>query len=149
MKKWPVTPLYSFSVKTWSHVALIKLPKTCTKKYGEIRVLDTPLPKIALPMAVGAAMTGLRPIIEGMNMAFAACLQPDFQQRWNAPYLGVTKPMVIRGPAVLDVNSVQNTPAARSLLQAVPGLKIVACSTSYNAKGLLKAAIRDDNPVVL
>jgi len=42
-----------------------KLPKTCTKKYGEIRVLDTPLPKIALPAwLLGAAMTGLRPIIE-------------------------------------------------------------------------------------
>jgi len=56
-------------------------------------------------------------------------------------------PMVIRPRGVGRQLGAEH-PAARSLLQAVPGLKIVACSTSYNAKGLLKAAIRDDNPVL-
>jgi len=80
-------------------------------------------------MAVGAAMTGLRPIIEGMNMGF--CCLPSTKSPTMLRYTsgGNFKiPMVIRGPGVLDVNWVQNT-QREAYFQAVPGLKIVACST--------------------
>jgi pyruvate dehydrogenase E1 component beta subunit len=104
-------------------------------------------------MAVGAAMTGLRPIIEGMNMGFL--LLAFNQIANNAGMLRYTSggnfkiPMVIRGPGGVGRQlGAEHSQRLEAYFQAVPGLKIVACSTAYNAKGLLKSAIRDDNPVL-
>lgn len=131
-----------------------KVTKDLYKKYGELRILDTPIAENSFTgMAVGAAMTGLRPIIEGMNMGFL--LLAFNQIANNAGMLRYTSggnykiPMVIRGPGGVGRQlGAEHSQRLEAYFQAVPGLKIVACSTPYNAKGLLKAAIRDDNPVL-
>lgn len=131
-----------------------KVTKDLYDKYGELRVLDTPIAENSFTgMAVGAAMTGLRPIIEGMNMGFL--LLAFNQIANNAGMLRYTSggnykiPMVIRGPGGVGRQlGAEHSQRLEAYFQAVPGLKIVACSTPYNAKGLLKSAIRDNNPVL-
>ncbi|MBW4654307.1 MAG: alpha-ketoacid dehydrogenase subunit beta [Kaiparowitsia implicata GSE-PSE-MK54-09C] len=131
-----------------------KVTKDLYKKYGEFRVLDTPIAENSFTgMAVGAAMTGLRPIIEGMNMGFL--LLAFNQIANNAGMLRYTSggnfkiPLVIRGPGGVGRQlGAEHSQRLEAYFQGVPGLKMVACSTPYNAKGLLKAAIRDDNPVL-
>ncbi len=131
-----------------------KVTKDLCKKYGELRVLDTPIAENSFTgMAVGAAMTGLRPIIEGMNMGFLLLAFNQISN--NAGMLRYTSggnfkiPMVIRGPGGVGRQlGAEHSQRLEAYFQAVPGLRIVACSTPYNAKGLLKSAIRDDNPVL-
>ncbi|MFM6896737.1 MAG: pyruvate dehydrogenase complex E1 component subunit beta, partial [Microcystis panniformis] len=131
-----------------------KVTKDLYKKYGDLRVLDTPIAENSFTgMAVGAAMTGLRPIIEGMNMGFL--LLAFNQIANNAGMLRYTSggnfkiPMVIRGPGGVGRQlGAEHSQRLEAYFHAVPGLKIVACSTHYNAKGLLKSAIRDNNPVL-
>jgi pyruvate dehydrogenase E1 component beta subunit len=131
-----------------------KVTKDLYKKYGELRILDTPIAENSfMGMAVGAAMTGLRPIIEGMNMGFLLLAFNQISN--NAGMLRYTSggnftiPMVIRGPGGVGRQlGAEHSQRLEAYFQAVPGLKIVACSTPRNAKGLLKAAIRDNNPVL-
>jgi len=131
-----------------------KVTKDLYEKYGELRVLDTPIAENSFTgMAVGAAMTGLRPIIEGMNMGFL--LLAFNQIANNAGMLrytsggNFTMPLVIRGPGGVGRQlGAEHSQRLEAYFQGVPGLKIVACSTPYNAKGLLKSAIRDHNPVL-
>ncbi|WP_413162564.1 alpha-ketoacid dehydrogenase subunit beta [Capilliphycus salinus ALCB114379] len=131
-----------------------KVTKDLYKKYGDLRVLDTPIAENSFTgMAVGAAMTGLRPIIEGMNMGFL--LLAFNQIANNAGMLrytsggNFTMPLVIRGPGGVGRQlGAEHSQRLEAYFQGVPGLKIVACSTPYNAKGLLKSAIRDNNPVL-
>jgi pyruvate dehydrogenase E1 component beta subunit len=131
-----------------------KVTKDLYKKYGELRLLDTPIAENSFTgLAVGAAMTGLRPIVEGMNMGFL--LLAFNQIANNAGMLRYTSggnfkiPMVIRGPGGVGRQlGAEHSQRLEAYFQAVPGLKIVACSTPYNAKGLLKSAIRNDNPVL-
>ena len=131
-----------------------KVTKDLAKKYGDLRVLDTPIAENSFTgMAVGAAMTGLRPIIEGMNMGFL--LLAFNQIANNAGMLRYTSggnfkiPMVIRGPGGVGRQlGAEHSQRLEAYFHAVPGLKIVACSTPYNSKWQLKAAIRDENPVL-
>ncbi len=131
-----------------------KVTKDLYQKYGDLRLLDTPIAENSFTgMAVGAAMCGLRPIIEGMNMGFL--LLAFNQIANNAGMLRYTSggnfkiPMVIRGPGGVGRQlGAEHSQRLEAYFQAVPGLKIVACSTPYNAKGLLKSAIRDENPVL-
>ena len=131
-----------------------KVTKDLYNKYGELRVLDTPIAENSFTgMAVGAAMTGPRPVIEGMNMGFLLLAFNQISN--NAGMLRYTSggnfkmPMVIRGPGGVGRQlGAEHSQRLEAYFQAVPGLKIVACSTPYNAKGLLKSAIRDDNPVL-
>lgn len=131
-----------------------KVTKDLYKKYGELRVLDTPIAENSFTgMAVGAAMTGLKPIIEGMNMGFLLLAFNQISN--NAGMLRYTSggnfkiPLVIRGPGGVGRQlGAEHSQRLEAYFQAVPGLKIVACSTPYNAKGLLKSAIRDENPVL-
>ncbi|KGF73002.1 pyruvate dehydrogenase [Neosynechococcus sphagnicola sy1] len=131
-----------------------KVTKDLYDKYGELRLLDTPIAENSFTgMAVGAAMTGLRPIIEGMNMGFLLLAFNQISN--NAGMLRYTSggnfkiPLVIRGPGGVGRQlGAEHSQRLEAYFQAVPGLKIVACSTPYNAKGLLKSAIRDDNPVL-
>jgi len=104
-------------------------------------------------MAVGAAMTGLKPVIEGMNLGFL--LLAFNQIANNAGMLRYTSggnfkiPLVIRGPGGVGRQlGAEHSQRLEAYFQGVPGLKMVACSTPYNAKGLLKSAIRDENPVL-
>ena len=131
-----------------------KVTKGLYEKYGPMRVLDTPIAENSFTgMAVGAAMTGLRPIVEGMNMGFL--LLAFNQIANNAGMLPYTSggnyhiPMVLPGPGGVGRQlGAEHSQRLEAYFQAVPGLKIVACSTPYNAKGLLKSAIRDKNPVL-
>jgi len=131
-----------------------KVTKDLYEKYGELRVLDTPIAENSFTgMGIGAAMTGLRPIIEGMNMGFLLLAFNQISN--NAGMLRYTSggnytiPVVIRGPGGVGSQlGAEHSQRLEAYFQAVPGLKIVACSTPRNAKGLLKAAIRDNNPVM-
>ena len=132
-----------------------KVTKDLHIKYGDIRVLDTPIAENSfMGMAIGSAMTGLRPIVEGMNMSFLLLAFNQISN--NAGMLRYTSggnfkiPLVIRGPGGVGRQlGAEHSQRLEAYFQAIPGLKIVACSTPYNAKGLLKSAIRDDNPVIL
>jgi pyruvate dehydrogenase E1 component beta subunit len=131
-----------------------KVTKDLAKKYGDWRLLDTPIAENSfMGMAIGAAMTGLRPIVEGMNMGFLLLAFNQISN--NAGMLRYTSggnfkiPLVIRGPGGVGSHlGAEHSQRLENYFQAVPGLKIVACSTPRNAKGLLKAAIRDNNPVL-
>jgi pyruvate dehydrogenase E1 component beta subunit len=131
-----------------------KVTKDLYKKYGDLRLLDTPIAENAFTgMAIGSAMTGLRPIIEGMNMGFLLLAFNQISN--NAGMLRYTSggnfkiPIVIRGPGGVGRNlGAEHSQRLETYFQAVPGIKMVACSTPYNAKGLLKSAIRNDNPIL-
>nr|YP_010933328.1 beta subunit of pyruvate dehydrogenase E1 component [Streptofilum capillatum]WKT08529.1 beta subunit of pyruvate dehydrogenase E1 component [Streptofilum capillatum]WKT08628.1 beta subunit of pyruvate dehydrogenase E1 component [Streptofilum sp. BC4-VF8pt]WKT08727.1 beta subunit of pyruvate dehydrogenase E1 component [Streptofilum sp. ZNP2-VF4pt] len=131
-----------------------KVTKDFYKKYGDLRLLDTPIAENSFTgMAIGAAMTGLRPVVEGMNMGFL--LLAFNQIANNAGMLHYTSggnfktPLVIRGPGGVGRQlGAEHSQRLESYFQPVPGLQMVACSTPYNAKGLLKAAIRCENPVI-
>jgi len=124
------------------------------KKYGSLRILDTPICENGfLGMGVGAAMTGLRPIVEGMNMGFL--LMAFNQISNNCGMLHYTSggqfkvPIVVRGPGGVGKQlGAEHSQRLESYFQSIPGVQLVACSTAENAKGLLKAAIRSDNPVI-
>ena len=131
-----------------------KVTKDLYEKYGELRVLDTPIAENSFTgMAVGAAMTGLRPIVEGMNMGF---LLLAFNQISNNMGMlrytsggNYTIPAVVRGPGGVGRQlGAEHSQRLEAYFHAVPGIKIVAVSTPTNAKGLMKAAIRDNNPVL-
>nr|YP_009398466.1 pyruvate dehydrogenase E1 component beta subunit [Lophocladia kuetzingii]ARW67652.1 pyruvate dehydrogenase E1 component beta subunit [Lophocladia kuetzingii] len=132
-----------------------KVTKDLHIKYGDLRVLDTPIAENSfMGLAIGAAMTGLRPIVEGMNMSFLLLAFNQISN--NAGMLRYTSggnfkiPLVIRGPGGVGRQlGAEHSQRLEAYFQAIPGLKIIACSTPYNAKGLLKSAIRDDNPVIL
>lgn len=131
-----------------------KVTKGLHAKYGDLRILDTPIAENSFTgMAIGAAMTGLKPIIEGMNMSFLLLAFNQISN--NAGMLRYTSggnfkiPIVIRGPGGVGRQlGAEHSQRLEAYFQPIPGLKIVACSTPYNAKGLLKAAIRSDNPVI-
>lgn len=123
-------------------------------KFGPMRVRDTPISEeIIVGLGVGAAMTGKRPIVEIMFMDFfGLCLDQIYNQaaKMNYIYSGAFKmPLVIRTSTAVEMGI---GPHHSQLLEAwvghVPGLKVVMPSTPRDAKGLLKSAIRDDNPVI-
>jgi pyruvate dehydrogenase E1 component beta subunit len=131
-----------------------KVSKGLLQEFGEMRVVDTPITELGFAgVGVGAAMVGLRPVIEFMTWNFAL-LALDQVVNAAAKMLSMSggqynMPMVFRGPngAALQL-SAQHSQAWESWLAHIPGLKVVAPGTPYDAKGLLKSAIRDDNPVI-
>ena len=132
-----------------------KVSKGLLQEFGEMRVVDTPITELGFAgVGVGAAMVGLRPVIEFMTWNFAL-LALDQVVNAAAKMLYMSggqfkMPIVFRGPngAALQL-SAQHSQAWESWLAHIPGLKVVAPGTPYDAKGLLKSAIRDDNPVIV
>jgi pyruvate dehydrogenase E1 component beta subunit len=130
-----------------------KVSKGLLQEFGEMRVVDTPITELGFAgVGVGAAMVGLRPIIEFMTWNFAL-LAIDQVVNVAAKMLYMSggqfnMPMVFRGPngAALQL-AAQHSQAWESWLAHIPGMKVVCPGTPYDAKGLLKASIRDDNPV--
>jgi pyruvate dehydrogenase E1 component beta subunit len=130
-----------------------KVSKGLLQEFGEMRVVDTPITELGFAgVGVGAAMVGLRPVIEFMTWNFAL-LAIDQVVNVAAKMLYMSggqypMPIVFRGPngAALQL-AAQHSQAWESWLAHIPGLKVVTPGTPYDAKGLLKAAIRDDNPV--
>ncbi len=132
-----------------------KVSKGLLQDFGEMRVVDTPITELGFAgVGVGAAMVGLRPIIEFMTWNFAL-LAIDQVVNSAAKMLYMSGgqfniPMVFRGPngAALQL-AAQHSQAWESWLSHIPGLKVVTPATPYDAKGMLKSAIRDDNPVIV
>lgn len=131
-----------------------KVSKGLLAKYGPLRVLDTPITELGFTgLGVGAAMAGLRPIVEWMTFNFGLlALDQVISNAAKTRYMSGGQfaiPLVLRGPnGPAEYLAAQHSQALQSFFVHVPGLKVVAPSTPADAKGLLKTAIRDDNPVV-
>jgi pyruvate dehydrogenase E1 component beta subunit len=131
-----------------------KVSKGLLDEFGPMRIVDTPITELGFAgVGVGAAMVGLRPIVEFMTWNFAL-LAIDEVVNAAAKMLYMSggqykMPMVFRGPngAALQL-SAQHSQAWESWFAHIPGLKVCTPGTPADAKGLLKSAIRDDNPVV-
>ena len=131
-----------------------KVSQGMLAEFGERRVVDTPISEGGFAaLGIGAAMMGMRPIVEFMtwNFSFVAydhivnTAAKMFQMSGGQYKL----PIVFRGPNGAAENlAAQHSTSVESLYAHFPGLKVVAPSTPYDAKGLLKSAIRDDNPVI-
>jgi pyruvate dehydrogenase E1 component beta subunit len=132
-----------------------KVSRGLLDEFGPKRVVDTPIAELGFAgIGVGAAMTGLRPVVEFMTWNFALlALDQVVNSAAKMYYMSngqFKMPMVFRGPngAALQL-AAQHSQAWESWLSHIPGLKVVTPGTPADAKGLLKAAIRDDNPVIV
>jgi pyruvate dehydrogenase E1 component beta subunit len=130
-----------------------KVSRGLLDEFGPVRVVDTPITELGFAgVGVGAAMVGLRPVIEFMTWNFALLaidqlVNSAAKMRYmSAGQVGV--PAVFRGPggSALQLGA-QHSQAFESYYAHIPGLKVVMPATPADAKGLLKSAIRDDNPV--
>lgn len=133
---------------------VFQVTKGLIDEFGEARVLDTPLTESAIAgVAIGASVYGMRPVAE---IQFADFIMPAVNQivseaakmryrsngQWHCP-------LVVRAPYGGGVNgALYHSQSVEAMFNSVPGLKIVAPSTPYDVKGLLKAAIRDEDPVL-
>ena len=122
-------------------------------EFGRGRVIDTPISEGAIVgAAVGAAMVGMRPVAEMQYGDFVFCAMDQVvNQAAKMHYMsnGQTRvPMVLRLPVGASERGAQHGQSTEALFMHTPGLKVVCPATPYDAKGLLLAAIRDDNPVV-
>jgi 2-oxoisovalerate dehydrogenase E1 component beta subunit len=129
-----------------------KVTEGFTDRFGPVRVMDTPLAESAIVgAAYGAALTGLRPVAEFQFMDFLPCafnqivnMVATSHYRWEVP-----APLVIRGPSGGGVHGGPfHSISPEAWFTHTPGLKVVCPATAYDAKGLIKSAIRDNNPVV-
>jgi pyruvate dehydrogenase E1 component subunit beta len=132
-----------------------KVSRGLLEEFGAQRVVDTPIAELGFAgIGVGAAMAGLRPVIEFMTWNFALlALDQIVNSAAKMLYMSggqLRMPIVFRGPngAALQLSS-QHSQAWESWLAHIPGLKVVAPATPADAKGLLKSAIRDHNPVIV
>ncbi len=125
------------------------------KEFGTKRVIATPISEAGfVGMAVGAAMRGMRPVAELMYIDFiGVCMDQIINQAAKMCYMTggqISVPMVLRLPMGSGRrNAGQHSQNLESLLTHIPGLKVIAPITPYDAKGMLTAAIRDDDPVVM
>lgn len=131
-----------------------KVTRGLWKKYGDKRVVDTPISEAAfIGMGVGASMLGLRPVIELMFWSFATVAYDQIvnnagQVRYMSGGL-INCPIVIRGPANGGTSvGATHSHTPENWLAAIPGLKVINAATAYDAKGLMKTAIRDNDPVM-
>jgi pyruvate dehydrogenase E1 component beta subunit len=131
-----------------------KVSQGLLDKYGSERVIDTPITEEGFTgVGIGAALVGLRPIVEWMTLNFSA---QAFDQVLNnaAKMLHMSGgqlrvPIVFRGPnGPAEYLSSQHSQSFQAFYSHIPGIKVLAPSTPYDAKGMLKSAIRDDNPVI-
>jgi acetoin:2,6-dichlorophenolindophenol oxidoreductase subunit beta len=130
-----------------------KVTSGLLEKFGPERVKDTPISEIALAgAAVGAAMAGLRPVVEIQFDDFMACAMDQIcNQAAKMHFMsgGQAKiPLVFRSPVGATGRAAQHSQSLEAWFMHTPGLKVVMPSTAYDAKGLLKTAIRDDNPII-
>lgn len=130
-----------------------KVTEGLLKEFGPKRVIDTPISEAGfIGLGVGASMLGIRPVMELMFWSFSyVAFDQIVNNAGNIRYMSgglINCPIVIRGPANGGTNvgaTHSHTPEA--MLAAHPGIKVVCPATPYDAKGLLKAAIRDNDPV--
>jgi acetoin:2,6-dichlorophenolindophenol oxidoreductase subunit beta len=123
-------------------------------EFGHERILDTPISELGLTgVAVGAAIGGLRPIADVQYGDFLFLAMDQLvNQAAKMTYMSggtIKVPMVMRAPVGSTRRGSQHAQSMEAFFTHVPGLKVVAPSTAYDAKGLLKSAVRDDNPVLV
>ena len=123
------------------------------EKYGPQRIRETPISETAiLGGAIGAAATGMRPIAAMMFVDFLGVCGDELLNQLQMRYMfggKIRLPLTILGSSGAGVSAAhQHSKSLYGLLMAIPGLKIVIPSTPYDAKGLLKSSIREDNPVI-
>ena len=131
-----------------------KVTKGMLDKWGPERIIDTPISELGFSgLAVGSAMTGLRPIVEFMSFNFSfVAIDQILSNAIKMYYMSGNRfscPIVFRGPngSAAQVSS-QHSHAVEALYANFPGLVVIAPSNAYDAKGLLKSAIRNNNPVL-
>ena len=131
-----------------------KVSKGMLAEFGEKRVIDTPIAELGFAgIAVGAAMNGLRPIVEFMTFNFSLVAIDQIinsaEKMMSMSGGQFSVPIVFRGPtASAGMLSSQHSQAFENWFANCPGLKVVVPSNPYDAKGLLKSAIRDNDPVI-
>lgn len=131
-----------------------KVTKGFVEEFGPQRVVDTPITEAGFTgLAIGAAMAGLHPIVELMTMNFGiVALDQIVNNAAKIRYMSggqLSVPLVIRGPgSAAHQLGAQHSQSLEAWFCHVPGLKVVAPATPHDAKGLLKSAIRDKNPVI-
>ncbi|MES2571659.1 MAG: alpha-ketoacid dehydrogenase subunit beta [Verrucomicrobiota bacterium] len=131
-----------------------KVTEGLWKRFGDKRVVDTPISEAAfIGMGVGASMLGIRPVMELMFWSFSTVAWDQIIN--NAGFVRymsgglINCPIVIRGPANGGTNvGATHSHTPENMLANIPGLKVVCPATPYDAKGLLKTAIRDNDPVM-
>lgn len=131
-----------------------KVTEGLWKRFGDKRMVDTPISEAAfIGMGVGASMLGLRPVMELMFWSFASVAWDQIIN--NAGFVRymsgglINCPIVIRGPANGGTGvGATHSHTFENMLAHIPGLKVVVPATPYDAKGLLKTAIRDNDPVM-
>jgi pyruvate dehydrogenase E1 component beta subunit len=132
-----------------------KVTEGLWKKYGSKRVVDTPISEAGfVGMGIGASLLGLRPVIELMFWSFAyVAFDQIINNAGCIRYMSgglINVPIVIRGPANGGTNvGATHSHTPENILATTPGLKVVAPATAYDAKGLMKSAIRDNDPVMV
>nr|XP_009674164.1 PREDICTED: pyruvate dehydrogenase E1 component subunit beta, mitochondrial [Struthio camelus australis] len=132
-----------------------KISRGLWKKYGDKRIIDTPISEMGFTgIAVGAAMAGLRPVCEFMTFNFSMqAIDQVINSAAKTCYMSagsISVPIVFRGPNGASAGvAAQHSQCFAAWYGHCPGLKVVSPWSSEDAKGLLKASIRDDNPVVM
>jgi pyruvate dehydrogenase E1 component beta subunit len=133
----------------------LEVTKDFLSHYGPKRIVDTPISEVGIiGLGIGSAMAGLRPVCEMMRMDFSLPAYDQIvQHAAKIRYMFGGQfmcPMVIRGPSGVGYQlSAQHSQSIEALFAHIPGLKVVMPATPADAKGLMKTAIRDDNPVVV
>ena len=131
-----------------------KVSKGFVEEFGPGRILDTPITEAGFTgLAIGAAMAGLRPIVELMTFNFGILAMDQIvNNAAKIRYMSggqLSAPMVIRGPgSAAHQLAAQHSQSLEAWFCHVPGLKVIAPATPHDAKGLLKSAIRDPNPII-
>ena len=125
-----------------------------SKEFGHDRILDTPISETGIAgVAIGAAMVGMRPIADVQYGDFLFCMMDQLaNQAAKMRYMSggqVAVPLVMRAPVGATARGAQHAQSLEAFFTHIPGLKVLAPSTAYDAKGLLKSAVRDDNPVII
>ncbi|MDH7485821.1 MAG: alpha-ketoacid dehydrogenase subunit beta [Anaerolineae bacterium] len=123
-------------------------------EFGHERILDTPVSETAIAgVAIGAALAGMRPIADVQYGDFLFCMMDQLaNQAAKLRYMSggqVSVPLVMRAPVGATARGAQHAQSLEAFFCHIPGLKVVAPATAYDAKGLLKSAVRDDNPVIV
>jgi len=123
-------------------------------EFGHERIIDTPISEAAIAgIAVGAAIAGMRPIADVQYGDFLFNMMDQLaNQAAKLRYMSggtLSVPLVMRAPVGATARGAQHAQSLEAFFTHVPGLKVVCPSTAYDAKGLLKSAVRDDNPVLI
>ncbi len=154
MRRDPTVFVLGEDVAVWGGGGVFGVTKGLVEEFGPERIRDTPISEeIIAAAAVGAAATGTRPVAEIMYVDFIGlAMEPIVNQAAKMRYMfggKIALPMVIRAQEGAGRgNAAQHSQSLEAWFAHIPGLKVVTPSTPADAKGLLKTAIRDDNPVI-